>query len=74
MSSGPLFLATNFRVPAGTLATDGAIENSWRPTDTLVVPDGAGDAALADAATLAAVPLVATALAAGAVVGEVLPL
>jgi len=48
--------------------------NSWRPTDTLVLPDGAGDAALADAATLAAVPLVATALAAGAVVGEVLPL
>jgi len=45
--------------------------NSWRPTDTLVLPDSAGDAALADAATLAAVSLVATALAAGA---EVLPL
>jgi len=67
-------LATNFTVPAGTLATDGTMANSWRPTDTLVVPDGAGDAAVADAGTLAAVPLVATALAAGAVVGEVLPL
>src|SRR6188768_193159 len=53
MSSGPLFFATNFTVPAGTLATDGTMANSWRPTDTLVVPDGAGDAAVADAGTLA---------------------
>jgi len=64
-------LATNVTFPAGALATDGTIANSWRPTDTLVLPDGAGDAALADAATLAAVSLVATALAAGA---EGLPL
>jgi len=64
-------LATNVTFPAGALATDGTIANSWRATETVVAWEGAADVTVADGASLGAALLVATALDAGAVVGEV---